>query len=646
FQRRYIDRSRRSPSPSADNEGEGNGAGDDEDNYVPYVPVRERRRLQLEAMARRLHGLGGGPGSGGNSASVSDANDSDGASGDREADSPAPEPNLTEEKRQEGVTLLEMQRELKRKADDVKESEHTKKLKEEAVILEFLSDKTALKGVSELAKGIQYSTALQTGWRPPRHIASMTPIECRAIWDKFKILVDGSDPPPPITTFEVNLREMKLPHALIRALSKKGIEKPTPIQVQGLSTVLSGRDMIGIAFTGSGKTLVFSLPLIMFCMEQERNLPFSRGEGPYGLILCPSRELARQTHDIVRYYSIALEMEGFPSLKVAALIGGVNAKEQADSMKFGVHIVVATPGRLIDFLNKKLVNLQVCRYICLDEADRVVDSTFEEDMRTIFSYFKAQRQTLLFSATMPKKIQQFALSALVDPVIVNVGRAGAASINVTQSVEYAKAEAKMPKLLEALQKTPPPVLIFAEKKADVDAIHEYLLIKGVAAVSIHGGKDQEERKLSFDAFRHGERDVLVATDVASKGLDFPNIEHVINYDMPADIENYVHRIGRTGRRTQRGLATTFINRQVDLSVLLDLKHLLIEAKQTVPDFLAELSRGEEDYVNIAGEVGCSYCGGLGHRIADCPKLEQKQRMAAHSLAKGLDYYHGTDGADY
>uniref|UniRef100_A0A1I8F2Q3 RNA helicase n=1 Tax=Macrostomum lignano TaxID=282301 RepID=A0A1I8F2Q3_9PLAT len=605
FQRRYIDRSRRSPSPSADNEGEGNGAGDDEDNYVPYVPVRERRRLQLEAMARRLHGLGGGPGSGGNSASVSDANDSDGASGDREADSPAPEPNLTEEKRQEGVTLLEMQRELKRKP---MESEHTKKLKEEAVILEFLSDKTALKGVSELAKGIQ--------WRPPRHIASMTPIECRAIWDKFKILVDGSDPPPPITTFEVNLR-----------VGKKGIEKPTPIQVQGLSTVLSGRDMIGIAFTGSGKTLVFSLPLIMFCMEQERNLPFSRGEGPYGLILCPSRELASRSPDSTiscATTQLPWRWRAFPSLKVAALIGGVNAKEQADSMKFGVHIVVATPGRLIDFLNKKLVNLQ---------ADRVVDSTFEEDMRTIFSYFKAQRQTLLFSATMPKKIQQFALSALVDPVIVN-------------SVEYAKAEAKMPKLLEALQKTPPPVLIFAEKKADVDAIHEYLLIKGVAAVSIHGGKDQEERKLSFDAFRHGERDVLVATDVASKGLDFPNIEHVINYDMPADIENYVHRIGRTGRRTQRGLATTFINRQVDLSVLLDLKHLLIEAKQTVPDFLAELSRGEEDYVNIAGEVGCSYCGGLGHRIADCPKLEQKQRMAAHSLAKGLDYYHGTDGADY
>lgn len=157
----------------------------------------------------------------------------------------------------------------------------------------------------------------------------------------------------------------------------------------------------------------------------------------------------------------------------------------------GVHIMVATPGRLMDMLEKKIVKLYVCRYLCMDEADRMIDLGFEEDVRTIFSYFNGQRQTLLFSATMPKKIQNFARSALVKPITINVGRAGAASMNVIQEVEYVKQEAKIVYLLECLQKTPPPVLIFAEKKQDVDAIHEYLLLKGVEAVAIHGGKGNE-----------------------------------------------------------------------------------------------------------------------------------------------------------
>jgi ATP-dependent RNA helicase DDX41 len=200
---------------------------------------------------------------------------------------------------------------------------------------------------------------------------------------------------------------------------------------------------------------------------------------------------------------------------------------------------------------------------------------------------------------MPRKIQNFAKSALVKPVTVNVGRAGAASINIIQEVEYVKPESRIPHLLESLQKTSPPVLIFAEKKADVDAIHEYLLQKGVEAVSIHGSKEQEERTWAIDKFKSGEKDVLVATDVASKGLDFTEIQHVINFDMPEDIENYVHRIGRTGRQTKVGMSTTYVNRSVDEAILLDLKHLLIEAKQKVPEFLQELG-GE---LAFSGEVG-------------------------------------------
>lgn len=172
------------------------------------------------------------------------------------------------------------------------------------------------------------------------------------------------------------------------------------------------------------------------------------------------------------------------------LVGDGHPRLVLSPVPSGVHMMVATPGRLMDLLQKKMVSLDICRYLALDEADRMIDMGFEGDIRTIFSYFKGQRQTLLFSATMPKKIQNFAKSALVKPVTINVGRAGAASLDVIQEVEYVKEEAKMVYLLECLQKTPPPVLIFAEKKADVDAIHEYLLLKGVEAVAIHGGKGQ------------------------------------------------------------------------------------------------------------------------------------------------------------
>lgn len=170
-------------------------------------------------------------------------------------------------------------------------------------------------------------------------------------------------------------------------------------------------------------------------------------------------------------------------------------------------------------LDKRVMNLNICRYLCFDEADRMIDMGFEEEVRNIISYFKAQRQTVLFSATMPRKIQNFAKSALVKPVTVNVGRAGAASVNITQEVEYVKIESRIPQLLQSLQKTSPPVLIFAEKKSDVDAIHEYLLQKGVEAVSIHGSKEQEERTWAIDNFKSGLKDVLVATDVASKGIN-------------------------------------------------------------------------------------------------------------------------------
>ena len=451
-------------------------------------------------------------------------------------------------------------------------------------------------------------------------------------------------------------RRRRPPPPVLRVLASKGITRPTPIQMQGLPVILSGRDMIGIAFTGSGKTLAFSLPAIMLALQEEARLPLSGGEGPLALILAPSRELARQTSQIIDEYLEALAASGgegegqeeengggggggdgrtkqrYPALRSLLCVGGVDARSQSDLVRDrGVHVATATPGRLKDLLGRKRLTLDACRYLCLDEADRMVDLGFEDDLREILSFFKSQRQTLMFSATMPAKIRAFAHSALVDPVTVNVGRSGAANLDVIQEVEYVKQEAKLVYLLECLQKTAPPVMVFAENQRDVDDVHEYLLLKGVEAAAVHGGKDQDERSAAIDDFKAGRVDVLVATDVASKGLDFPDIQHVINYDMPREIENYVHRIGRTGRCGKTGVATTFVNKSQSESVLLDLKHLLREAKQRVPPVLAALHDPMDELQALAdasGTKGCAYCGGLGHRIADCPKLDTQNKEAA------------------
>eukprot|EP00301_Raphidiophrys_heterophryoidea_P005427 c12279_g2_i1.p1 GENE.c12279_g2_i1~~c12279_g2_i1.p1 ORF type:complete len:641 (+),score=156.85 c12279_g2_i1:22-1923(+) len=508
---------------------------------------------------------------------------------------------------------------------------------EEEKLLETMNSLRPLMAVGEIAKGVVYSEPLMTGWRAPRKIREMSEPEIEDIRNKLHIIVDGEDVPPPIRSF----KDLRLPPCIVQALEQRGIRKPTPIQVQGLPVILSGRDMIGVAFTGSGKTLVFSLPLVMLALEAEKKLPLVGGEGPVGMIVCPSRELAKQTYDSLQSYCDALRNDGFPELRPLLTIGGISMRDQSDVMRRGIHMVVATPGRLLDMLNKKKILLDLCRYVCLDEADRLIDLGFEEDIRGVFDHFKHQRQTVLFSATMPKKIQNFAKSALVKPCLVNVGRAGAANLDVVQEVEFVKPEAKLVYLLECLQKTPPPVLIFAENKADVDDIHEYLILKGVEAASVHGGKDQEDRTQSVQLFKTGAKDVLVATDVASKGLDFPDVKHVINFDMPKEIENYVHRIGRTGRCGKTGTATTFINKTCEETLLLDLKHLLIEARQKLPVCLAILE-DPPDFVRVANDVvGCLYCGGLGHRVKDCPKLESNKLKQMGGARKDINA-----GGDY
>jgi len=504
----------------------------------------------------------------------------------------------------------------------------------------------ALQAASELAEGVKYESSLPTGWRCPNKILKQGEDEWEKIRKKWHILVDGEECPPPIRSF----RDMGFPKPCLDMLTAKNVRRPTPIQMQGLTVALSGRDMVGIAFTGSGKTLSFSLPLVMAAMEEEARMPLVAGEGPVGIVLAPSRELARQTYDIVCEFCTSIRNannnpEGgktYPVIRSQLLIGGESARDQLQPFRDeGVHCVVATPGRLRDFLKKRSINLDICRYICLDEADRMLDLGFDEEVGEIMNHFHHQRQTILYSATFPKKFQDFAQKTLVKPIVVNVGRAGAANLDVIQEVEYVKQEAKIVYLLECLQKTAPPVVIFCEKKGDVDDIHEYLLLKGVEAVSIHGGKDQEERNEAISLYKEGKKDVLVATDVAAKGLDFADIQHVINFDMPSEIENYVHRIGRTGRCGKTGVATTFINKSCEETTLLDLKHLLKEAHQRIPPVLMIMDDPLDNVGADGGTKGCSFCGGLGHTIVDCPKIDKDARRVAggrrDALATGDGY---------
>ncbi|EGR31756.1 hypothetical protein IMG5_102560 [Ichthyophthirius multifiliis] len=340
-------------------------------------------------------------------------------------------------------------------------------------------------------------------------------------------------------------------------------------------------------------------------------------------------ELAIQTYEFALYYSKKLNEAGYPELRVLLSIGGMDMNQQIQEARHGIHFLIGTPGRMSDMVDKGKFNMNICRFVVLDEADRLLDMIFEKEVRNLIEHIPGARQTLLFSSTMPKKVQDFAKQALINPIIINVGRAGSVNYNVIQEVEYVKQEEKLQHLIKCLQKTAPPVLIFCDKVQDVDDIHEYFLLKGIDVTALHGQKKQEERTKAMKDFQTGKKDVLIATDIGAKGLDFPNVQHVINFDMPKDIESYVHRIGRTGRLGKTGRSTTFVNKLQDENILSDLKMLLIEAKQAIPQFLNHLAQD-----TFTG--GCSYCSGLGHTIHNCNKLElQKMKALTASAAQNL-----------
>jgi ATP-dependent RNA helicase DDX41 len=279
------------------------------------------------------------------------------------------------------VSLLEKANALRKERALLGESanrQQAQQYSEQALLKEANQVQTnALLSSEEIASGVKRTESLRTSWTAPRHIAAKSQAEHDEVRKKWHILVEGEDCPPPLKSFT----DMKVPACLVAALQKKGISRPTPIQVQGIPALLSGRDIVGIAFTGSGKTLTFSLPMVLFALEEEMNMPLEGREGPIGLVLCPSRELARQTFEVVEYYCQALVQAGYPEIRCALCIGGERNETLTEmALKRGVHCVVATPGRLNDHLNKKRLNMDICKYFVLDEGDRMLDLGFDEEV--------------------------------------------------------------------------------------------------------------------------------------------------------------------------------------------------------------------------------------------------------------------------
>ena len=348
-----------------------------------------------------------------------------------------------------------------------------------------------------------------------------------------------------MTTFA----DLGLSPKLMKGLDASGYTAPTPIQVQAIPHIMAGRDIMGLAQTGTGKTAAFGLPLL------HRLMDIGHPPAPRtvrALILAPTRELVSQISDNLTVYT-----KGTP-VKVVTVTGGASLFRQSEKLARGADVLVATPGRLIDLLERKALTLEACGYLVLDEADQMLDMGFIHALRKIAKHIPLKRQTMLFSATMPKLIEDLASTYLKDAVKVQVAPPGKPVEKIAQSVHYTPQGDKA-KLLESylLDHEGEQALVFGRTKHGSEKLMKLLVSWGFKAGSIHGNKSQNQRDRTLTEFREGGLDVLVATDVAARGIDIPGVRHVYNYDLPNVPENYVHRIGRTARAGAEGRAIAF-----------------------------------------------------------------------------------------
>ncbi|KXJ79862.1 ATP-dependent RNA helicase DDX42 [Aedes albopictus] len=425
---------------------------------------------------------------------------------------------------------------------------------------------------------IDYDKFEKNFYNPHEDIANLSATKTNELRNKLGVRVSGPAPPAPVTSFA----HFGFDEQLMKAIRKSEYTQPTPIQAQAVPAALSGRDIIGIAKTGSGKTAAFLWPMLVHIMDQKELGP---GDGPIGLILAPTRELSLQI------YQEAKKFGKIYNISVCCCYGGGSKWEQSKALEMGAEIVVATPGRMIDMVKMKATNLQRVTYLVLDEADRMFNLGFEPQVRSICNHVRPDRQTMLFSATFKKRIERLARDVLTDPVRIIHGDLGEANEDITQHVIVMKDPTQkwnwlLAKMVELLSEG--TVLIFVTKKADAEQVANNLRLKEYDPVLLHGDMDQADRNVVITRFRKRDVEIMVATDVAARGLDIPHIKNVVNYDIARDIDTHTHRVGRTGRAGEKGTAYTLVVDK-DKEFAGHLVRNLEGANQEVPDELMKLA---------------------------------------------------------
>jgi ATP-dependent RNA helicase RhlE len=400
--------------------------------------------------------------------------------------------------------------------------------------------------------------------------------------------------------------QLQLSDPLARAVAEMGYATMTPIQAQAIPVVLQGRDVMGAAQTGTGKTAAFALPLLQRMLKHE-NASTSPARHPVrALVLLPTRELADQVAEQVKLYG------KYTNLRSAVVFGGIDMKPQTVELKKGVEVLVATPGRLLDHIEAKNCVLNQVEYVVLDEADRMLDIGFLPDLQRILSFLPKQRTTLLFSATFSPEIKRLANSYLQDPVTIEVARSNATASTVEQHFYAVNDDDKRHALHQILrQRELKQAFVFVNSKLGCARLARSLEREGLKTTALHGDKSQDERLKALESFKKGEVDLLVCTDVAARGLDIKDVPAVFNFDVPFNAEDYVHRIGRTGRAGQSGLAVSFASKS-DARLVADIEKLIktkielepIEFEEDLPDIRKQghINDGRRMYRQGDGEA--------------------------------------------
>jgi len=390
----------------------------------------------------------------------------------------------------------------------------------------------------------------------------------------------------------MQFEDLNISIPLLKAVKQEGYVKPTLIQEKAIPPLLAGKDLIGCAQTGSGKTAAFAIPVLQTIAAKSADVNRPGGRGIRGLVLTPTRELASQIGDSFSAYGRYLR------LRNTVIFGGVSQVRQVEALKAGVDILIATPGRLLDLMNQKLVSLRQVETFVLDEADRMLDMGFIHDVKKIIAQLPSKRQTALFSATMPMEITELIGSILKDPVKVAVTPVASTVDTIEQKIYLVSKSDKKHLLVHLLRNNDiASVLVFSRTKHGADKIVRYLTKAGLPAEAIHGNKSQTAREAALGNFKARRTKVLVATDIAARGIDIDGLPLVMNYDLPEVPETYVHRIGRTGRAGQGGVALSFCAEE-EKKLLSDIQKLIKKSIPVIAEHPYPLAAGE-DRVNNA-----------------------------------------------